>query len=391
MYYKKIPDIAVIIPSFTRINKTIEEIKSIRRYYPTTIRFYVGNQDKFNIREMGFFKELEKEGHKIYNLPFNCGLSFARNFLIKQSTEPYILIIDNDFDFYEQTNLNTLKQVLNEDKYIGISAGRVNNRDIHTYDMYLDNINHQFYLIDKESREWKTTKEYPYIKYYYSQLALNFFLAKREIFEDIMWDERLKMVEHNDFFFRLKKTKWKVTYVPSVVVNHQMKDDTSKYAKTRTDNKRDSWKIYLEKMGLKTLKDLHKVSEHKFRELKSKNFKIEIETSKDDTIQKAVYTKKNLMLIKELQKYNKYICLLGETCHRWVVYGDLETPRLEVAVDNPKYSKEKIGENISYKNMPENTKIFNKNHLEVLVSFPVVDYLLKQGYEDVLTIIKRDK
>jgi GT2 family glycosyltransferase len=48
------------------------------------------------------------------------------------------------------------------------------------------------------------------VKYVLADQVPNIFLAKREIFKDVMWDNRIKIeFEHIDFFLELKKTTWR--------------------------------------------------------------------------------------------------------------------------------------------------------------------------------------
>ena len=55
----------------------------------------------------------------------------------------------------------------------------------------------------------------------YADQVVNFFLAKREVFDDVRWDDRIKIeYEHVDFFLNLKKTKWKATVCLNARLTH---------------------------------------------------------------------------------------------------------------------------------------------------------------------------
>ena len=58
--------------------------------------------------------------------------------------------------------------------------------------------------------------------YWEADQVVNFFLAKREVFDDIQWDSRIKIgLEHMDFFLRLKETRWKAVICPEAKAIHQ--------------------------------------------------------------------------------------------------------------------------------------------------------------------------
>ena len=46
--------------------------------------------------------------------------------------------------------------------------------------------------------------------YVLAEQVINFFIAKKEVFDEVRWDNRIKVEwEHIDFFLRLKQTHWK--------------------------------------------------------------------------------------------------------------------------------------------------------------------------------------
>ena len=84
------------------------------------------------------------------------------------------------------------------------------------------------------------------IKYCMSDYVLNFALFKREVFDDIRWDNELKIMgEHTDFYLRLKETKWKVAYTPDVRAIHQQHLHNKEYREMR--KRYDFLKIFFDK------------------------------------------------------------------------------------------------------------------------------------------------
>lgn len=198
--------VAIIVPTFIRPQKVKNCIESILNTYPDgMVRIYVGDQSDIIIDEMQeFYNKLEVKGHRFFRLPYNCGLAYARNYLIKQlSTEPYVLIIDDDFIFTVNTALSKFIDVLEEKENHGICGGNLEGRHHYAGWLSYHPAIQKIFKIDIFSvpQSIQLTASYPYrnrkVSYYYSDSVLNFFLAKKEVFQDIQWDDNLPLVEHS--------------------------------------------------------------------------------------------------------------------------------------------------------------------------------------------------
>ena len=234
--------IAITIPSFLRFDKLKKEVQSIIKSHPAnSFRLYIGDQGKKDSRKEEFYTFVRKYKHEIYRMPFNCGAIYTRNYLIKKTKEPYILVIDNDFTFNNQSNLKPFLEVLEENKNIGIVGGVVNSRaecDVnYIYDLVKDG-DKLYFIYNSYKQYFKTIKNH--YRYIPSNLVLNFFLARREVFNDILWDENYKMYGHIDFFLRMKEIKWSVAYTPDVEVYHQKQLDADTYLNYRLGNRENS-------------------------------------------------------------------------------------------------------------------------------------------------------
>jgi glycosyltransferase involved in cell wall biosynthesis len=197
---------------------------SIVKYYPEAHISVADDDKKFNV---GFYKDLWKRlmeaglKHKpvAYNLDYDTGLSACRNFLISKAEGEYVLILDDDFVFTDETDIMKMKQILDSSPDIGIVGGTVLN----------DNQETHFECIFKkdgstlyQKPDTKKLKEHKGIKYKTTDCVFNFALMKKEVFNDVKWDNKIKIKgEHTDFYLRLKETKWKVAYCPEVKIDHQ--------------------------------------------------------------------------------------------------------------------------------------------------------------------------
>lgn len=206
---KRNTDIGIVLTTFLR-----DEVifKTLKHYSEFPYKIYLGDQGFFTLEKENIYDEYRKQGHSIIYLPFDCGLSYARNVLVNQVLEPFTFITDDDIHI--RTNLDSYLKHF-EKKELGIVGGKIYNHYSHKW----QNKNKNLILEDN-------------ILYYispkgeYCDVVLNFFLARTKIFQDIAWDEKQKMVEHSDFFLRLKYLdKWKVKYDATLVGDHYMNRD----------------------------------------------------------------------------------------------------------------------------------------------------------------------
>ena len=76
--------IGFIIPTFIRDDKMMASVKSILKTYPLDwFRLYIGDQGRPEKNKDKFYTELKKQGHFINYYPYDSGLSFVRNELLK--------------------------------------------------------------------------------------------------------------------------------------------------------------------------------------------------------------------------------------------------------------------------------------------------------------------
>jgi glycosyltransferase involved in cell wall biosynthesis len=232
--------VTILIKTFERHNCLIKLISSIREYYKN-IKICVCD-DSYH--------------HKpIYNveyfaLPYNCGTSFGRNFLVSKVRTKYLLMLDDDFIFNDRTNLNTLMEILEEypiDLIAGdiIEAGKNPGlRRIGT-----------FHLERKELFIERGTFHKQFEYFYLCDYVPNFFMSTKNCIEQIGgWDASLKGQEHWAFFFKAWK-KIKIAFCPEVRVIHHREMTTNYLAK----NNNIASSSYFRKLG-KKMYDLDKVT-----------------------------------------------------------------------------------------------------------------------------------
>lgn len=137
----------------------------------------------------------------------------GRNAMVRGTKRPFLLMLDDDFLFTEETDIGWLRDVLhivpchvaagivvdcsNGDRVPRNSGG---NLRLHDGTLYLD----------KLSRDRGTVDVVP-----------NFFLARREIFKDCQWRFGIG-AEHADFFMQLKEREFMVVQDDRITIDHDL-------------------------------------------------------------------------------------------------------------------------------------------------------------------------
>lgn len=202
--YQNIPAIIISNPNkpIAAVITTIKKDDFLRKCLSSFDRFntviYLLDQGKITPEKETLYKDLKAKGHHIFCIEKDIGLSAARNFLVQQVKEPYLMISDDDIEL--QSNPYILLDHFNRNENLGILGGLLiaKAKNVEQHYEYSLEIKHKTLYLRKADK---------------IDLVLNFFIARTALFSDILWDEQLQMVEHTDFFLRLKQlNKWEVNY-----------------------------------------------------------------------------------------------------------------------------------------------------------------------------------
>jgi len=267
-------ELAILIKTLIK-EKTIRNcVKAIEKSLSNiNYRIYIADDGPISTYKKNLYKDLKKKGHKVFELPKNLGASASRNALLGElGEEKFVLRMDDDFHISEETNICDMINVLKEDKNIGAIADL--ERQIgHGKSVQSGRINPwQGFLLRQNN--YLIKKMYPLRKYNFEYIAnirvaksdftRNMLLIKREVFEDISWDENLPFAnEHVDFLLQLKSSKWDVVFTPDSIHWHRgdlsqidVCDLFEEYKKMRISNsqKNKHYNYFLEKWNIKGVK-----------------------------------------------------------------------------------------------------------------------------------------
>ncbi len=239
-----------LITTFKRRECLERLLFSIAKYYPEA-NIYVGDQGK--IFDAAYYKNLWQRLFEAglfqkpvaYNLPFDSGLSYGRNFLVKQSPNIFKLILEDDFIFTEKTQIDKMIKLIEISPEIGAVGGLVRQDGI---DIHFEHRLVREGQILRHKGDGDDWQEVTGIRFKETGCVMNFTLFRKEVLADVKWDEAIKIQgEHTDFYLRLKETPWRVLYTEDVLVEHEHVQD-SEYREFRRRD--DFLKLFFKKHKL---------------------------------------------------------------------------------------------------------------------------------------------
>lgn len=198
--------VTALIKTFERPRIVRRLVASIRRLHPELPIVVVDDS-----REPSAI-----EGTKLVAMPYDSGLSAGRNEGIKHVSTPFVLLLDDDFVFTRRTRIDAALEAFAHER-IDIVGGRVV-----FLPLYLEQGKPEFRAHETIGR-WRVCDNVP-----------NFFVARTERLKLVPWDDRLKLVEHTDFFVRAEGVLTTVLE-PRLVCLHARTLLDAQYMKKRMD------------------------------------------------------------------------------------------------------------------------------------------------------------
>lgn len=180
--------LTAVIKTFERPQILRRLVDSIRRFYPDLPLIVVDDS-----REP---KPLA--GVETVSLPYDSGVAAGRNAGVERVNTPYLLMLDDDFVFYRKTRLKTALASLCAHPEIDIMAGVPVDLPFYRVVDYrkaglFPNAAAPVYPPESKIGGMTVLDKVP-----------QFFIARTDSIRKVMWDPRLKRIDHADFFTRAK-------------------------------------------------------------------------------------------------------------------------------------------------------------------------------------------
>lgn len=212
--------IAILLTTFLRDELMINTVNSVLKYMSEDNILLIADQGHPTEEKNYFYQSLPKEKVKSWYLPYDCGLSYSRNFLVEKARElqySYCLLTADSIELIQPIkDLDLVINFLEEHRDYGIVGLKLNNRVSWEKLICLSTEKDRFRIIN--AYEYKQFMESEFLR---CDIVRNFFIAKSEMLYFHKWDNNLKLAEHEDFFWQLKLTSfYKVFYNESYSANY---------------------------------------------------------------------------------------------------------------------------------------------------------------------------
>ncbi|XP_059004233.1 beta-1,4 N-acetylgalactosaminyltransferase 2 isoform X2 [Mustela lutreola] len=199
--------VTVATKTFLRPHKLMTMLRSLREYYPD-LTVIVADDSKEPLK-------INDNHVEYYPMPFGKGWFAGRNLAISQVTTKYVLWVDDDFLFNNDTKIEVLVDVL-EKTELDVVGGSV-----------LGNV-FQFKLLLEKSQNGDCLHRRPgsfrpldgFPRCVVTSGVVNFFLAHTERLQRVGFDPRLQRVAHSEFFIDGLGSLL-VGSCPEVIIGHQ--------------------------------------------------------------------------------------------------------------------------------------------------------------------------
>jgi glycosyltransferase involved in cell wall biosynthesis len=240
--------LAILVTAMLRDNLLEQAVSSILKYRPENTVILIGDQGLKDI-DIKKKEHYENLGCYFYTLPFNCGLSWSRNYLVKMAHQmgcEYCVLASDSFVFSPETkNIRNVIPYLesNEFDLIGLFLNRM---DIYWVG-WIDLLPQKSFVLDFIDRR----KDPDVGPIYRCGIVHNFFIAKTDTLMAVKWDETLKLAEHEDFFYRYGQAGYRVGWTRAVRAD-RIKTREGQHGQFRQENWVRGMEMLRKKWGLQT-------------------------------------------------------------------------------------------------------------------------------------------
>ena len=187
--------IGIILTTFLRDDLMYRIVDSIIKNWKEEYILFIGNQgyrtDEEKIKADNDFRlNITNINHvdiRYYNLPYDCGLSYARNYLVQKAHEAgcnYIFLTADSYEFKDY-KLDTLMEFLDFDINNGIIGFVELNKPDKNWVWDLELKPKDCFLLKRPTRPVIIYKD---LKLQPCDIVQNFFLAKTQVILDCQWD-----------------------------------------------------------------------------------------------------------------------------------------------------------------------------------------------------------
>ncbi len=153
-------------------------------------------------------KQLQLTGYdELIRLPHDVGCSAGRNAIIQATDHEYLVQVDDDYIFTEDVDIGRMIQLLQDhDELVlaGCKCRHIRSAQRKGWTKYYADVRLEGRKLTAD-RPTRWEQEPDGLKWARVDTISNFWVAKRRLFDHVLWDERLVIGgEHADFFQRIQ-------------------------------------------------------------------------------------------------------------------------------------------------------------------------------------------
>ncbi len=217
--------IAILVTTFNRDALLRQTIDNILLYKPKDSIILIGDQNPTEEK----LHEYEQEDVFYYKLPYDCGLSYSRNYLVNETFEfscPYVLLMADSIQFIEPSDFRPLMTILEQNRKLGIIGFELSGSKC-PWEFIMSLTKEGFYLDST-----KIYSEINNIKFKHVDICRNIFLAKTETLLNL-WDNDLKLAEHELALWNYKQRGYFVYWTDYLKFRKIIDKTSSEYTQAR--------------------------------------------------------------------------------------------------------------------------------------------------------------
>ena len=238
--------IGICITTFLRDSLLYKTIQTIVDNYPDNYIVLLADQgyaDKEKDITIDYYKS--QISLEYYRIPFDSGLSLARNFLVQKASEmniPYVLLGADSIQFTSPYNFQPIIDFLEQKEKRGIVGFDLQGSKC-PWEFNMEITPTGIKLISSSNYI-----EFEGIKYKKIDICRNIFIAKTNTLLKL-WDEEMKLCEHELAFLEYKKRGYEVYWTDSISFK-KISTNTSDEYQTYRKRLQDYQKLFKQKLGI---------------------------------------------------------------------------------------------------------------------------------------------
>lgn len=210
------------------------------------------------------YDRLREEGHVVLTFSEPVGVGRARNILADQlRDERWVLRLDDDFELAEETDVAAMRRILEAvpelgllsdlERQVGDGKGVFSGQisDAQGFFERRDGVLVSR-LLPPEGFEYRRAGGH---RYALCDFTRNLLLIRRELLEEVRWEERLPFAgEHEDFLLQAAHAGWKIGFTPDSVHRHRSDLGARGWSLPRAERRRlreEALEVFWEKWGVR--------------------------------------------------------------------------------------------------------------------------------------------